>query len=69
MVSFSGHTRRRRQRLGSIPNAATVAFKQNINSPYVLLNAATAKKYMLNKSDPIFHGGRTQRRRRTTRKN
>jgi hypothetical protein len=80
MASSFLRTRRRRERsqrvrsqragnLGSIPSTATVAFKQNNGMGYVMLNAATAKKYMLNKNDPIFHGGRKSIRRHLTRKN
>jgi hypothetical protein len=58
---------RKRARLGGIPNSATVAFKQNNGMGYVMLNAETAEKYMLNMNDPIYHGGRKNRSR--TRKN
>ena len=54
----------RKSRFGEIPNAATVAYKQNDNSAQVLVNAATAKRLMVNRVDPIYHGGR-----RRTRKN
>ena len=54
----------RKSRFGAIPNAATVAYKQNDNSAQVLVNAATAKRLMVNRVDPIYHGGR-----RRTRKN
>lgn len=55
--------RTRKSRFGAIPNGATVAYKQNNNSGPVLVNAATAKRLMVNRVDPIYHGGRKRTRK------
>ncbi len=62
----SNKKRTRKSRFGGIPNGAVVAYKQNNNSAPVLVNTATAKRLMVNKTDPMYHGGR---KRRGTRKN
>jgi hypothetical protein len=60
------HARKsRKARLGNIPNTATVAYKQNNNSGYVMVNAATAQRLMVNRTDPSLHGGRKRRGSRT----
>jgi hypothetical protein len=65
-AGMQGRKRTRKSRFGGIPNGAVVAYKQNNNSAPVLVNTATAKRLMVNKADPMHHGGR---KRRSTRKN